>query len=53
MKRCLKLKMNRDVLRRHNEIFSHKIETKGITNQKKSGPFEIGFVWVCFGFVSS
>ena len=31
------LALNREVLRRHNEIFSHKIETKGITNQKKSG----------------
>jgi len=31
------LALNRNVLRRHNEIFSHKIETKGITNQKKSG----------------
>jgi bleomycin hydrolase len=31
------LALNRDVLRRHNEIFSHKIETKGITNQNKSG----------------
>ncbi|MFC1792358.1 aminopeptidase C [Planctomycetota bacterium] len=31
------LALNREVLRRHNEIFSHKIETKGIANQKKSG----------------
>lgn len=31
------LALNREVLRGHNEIFSHKIETKGITNQKKSG----------------
>ncbi len=31
------LALNREVLRRHNELFSHKIETKGITNQKKSG----------------
>jgi len=31
------LALNRDVLRRHNEIFSHKIDSKGITNQKKSG----------------
>ena len=31
------LALNRDLLRQHNEIFSHKIETKGITNQKKSG----------------
>jgi hypothetical protein len=27
------LALNRDVLRSHNEIFSHKIEAKGITNQ--------------------
>ena len=31
------LALNREVLRHHNEIFSHKIETKGVTNQKKSG----------------
>ena len=31
------LAINRDILRQHNEIFSHKIEAKGITNQKKSG----------------
>jgi len=31
------LAINRDILRRHNDIFSHKIEAKGITNQKKSG----------------
>jgi bleomycin hydrolase len=31
------LALNRDVVRQHNEIFSHKIETKGITNQKSSG----------------
>jgi len=31
------LALNREVLRRHNEIFSHKIETKGVTNQNKSG----------------
>jgi bleomycin hydrolase len=31
------LALNRDILRHHNEIFSHKIETKGITNQKSSG----------------
>jgi len=31
------LALNRDILQRHNEIFSHKIETKGITNQEKSG----------------
>ena len=28
------LALNRDILQRHNEIFNHKIETKGITNQK-------------------
>jgi len=32
-----KLAVNRDLLREHNEIFSHKIKTKGITNQKSSG----------------
>ncbi len=31
------LALNREILRRHNEIFSHKIDTKGVTNQKKSG----------------
>ena len=31
------LALNRDILRQHNEIFSHKIEAKGITNQKSSG----------------
>jgi len=31
------LALNRNVLRRHNEIFSHKIESKGVTNQEKSG----------------
>jgi len=31
------LALNRDILRRQNEIFSHKIKTKGITNQNKSG----------------
>ncbi len=31
------LALNRDILRSHNELFSHKIETKGITNQKSSG----------------
>lgn len=31
------LALNREILRQHNEIFSHKIETKGITDQKKSG----------------
>ncbi len=31
------LALNHDILQRHNELFSHRIETKGITNQKKSG----------------
>jgi len=31
------LALNREALRHHNEIFSHKIEAKGVTNQKKSG----------------
>jgi bleomycin hydrolase len=31
------LALNRDVLRNHNELFSHKIEAKGVTNQNKSG----------------
>jgi len=31
------LAINRDILLRHDELFSHKIETKGITNQKRSG----------------
>jgi bleomycin hydrolase len=31
------LALNRDILRQHNELFSHKIEAKGITNQKSSG----------------
>ena len=31
------LALNRDILRHHNEIFSDKIKTKGITNQNKSG----------------
>jgi bleomycin hydrolase len=31
------LALNRDIVRTHNELFSHKIETKGITNQKSSG----------------
>jgi len=32
-----KLALNREILRRHNDIFSHNIKTKGITNQKSSG----------------
>jgi len=31
------LALNRDLLRNHNEVFSHKIKVKGITNQKSSG----------------
>ena len=31
------LALNRDIVNSHNEIFSHKIKTKGITNQKSSG----------------
>jgi len=32
-----KIALNRDILRGHNEIFSHEIKTKGVTNQKSSG----------------
>lgn len=31
------LALNRDIVQNHNELYSHKIKTKGITNQKKSG----------------
>jgi bleomycin hydrolase len=31
------LAINRDILRRHNTVFSHKVETKGVTHQKRSG----------------
>jgi bleomycin hydrolase len=31
------LALNRDLIRQHNEIFSHKIKAKGVTNQKSSG----------------
>lgn len=31
------LALNREVLKHHNEIFSHKVESKGVTDQKKSG----------------
>ena len=31
------LALNRGILQQHNEVFSHKIETKGVTDQKKSG----------------
>jgi bleomycin hydrolase len=30
------LALNRDILRKHNDLFSHKIKAKGITNQKGS-----------------
>ena len=32
-----KLAVNRDILRGHNDVFSHKIKVKAVTNQKKSG----------------
>jgi bleomycin hydrolase len=32
-----KLALNRDILKDHNEVFSHKIKAKGICNQKSSG----------------
>lgn len=31
------LALNRDIVRGHNEFYSHKIDVKGITNQKSSG----------------
>ena len=31
------LALDREILRRHNQVFSHKIKTKGVTNQKRSG----------------
>lgn len=31
------LALNRDLLQGHNEVFSHKIKAKGVTNQKSSG----------------
>lgn len=31
------LVLNRDFLMKHNDLFNHKIETKGITDQKSSG----------------
>ena len=31
------LALNRDLLRSHNELYTNKIKTKGITNQKSSG----------------
>ncbi len=32
-----KLAVNRSIVQAHNDVFSHKIKAKGITNQKKSG----------------
>jgi len=29
--------LNRDIVQQHNDVFSHKIKAKGITNQKSSG----------------
>ena len=29
--------LNRDIVQKHNDVFSHKIKAKGITNQKSSG----------------
>jgi len=31
------LALNRDIFNGHNEVFSNKVKTKGVTNQKKSG----------------
>ncbi len=31
------LALNRDIVRNHNELFSHKIKTKGVVDQKSSG----------------
>lgn len=31
------LALSREMVRQHNEIFSHKIDVKGVTNQKSSG----------------
>ena len=31
------LALNRDLLQKHEEVFSHKIKAKGVTNQKSSG----------------
>jgi len=31
------LALNRNLLQKNNEVFSHKIKTKGVTNQKSSG----------------
>jgi len=32
-----KIAVNRDIIQEHNDVFSHKIKAKGITNQKSSG----------------
>ena len=32
-----KLAVNRAILQGHNDVFNHKIKTKGVTDQKKSG----------------
>ena len=32
-----KLAANRAILQGHNDVFNHKINTKGVTNQKRSG----------------
>lgn len=31
------LALNRDLLRRHNDLYSHKVDVKGVTNQGSSG----------------
>ncbi len=31
------LALNRDLLRQHNDLYSHKIDVKGVTNQRSSG----------------
>jgi bleomycin hydrolase len=31
------LALNRDILHRHNDVFSHKIKAKGVTDQRSSG----------------
>jgi len=31
------LALNREVIRNHNELYTHKVDTKGITNQRSSG----------------
>ena len=31
------LALNRDVIQEHNDVFSHKIKARGVTNQKSSG----------------